>query len=252
MFSRYVALGDSFTEGVGDPYPTSPNGLRGWADHVAVALAQTNPELRYANLAVRGGRMDEILNEQVQTAVMLEPDLVTIYAGMNNLLLVRNDVDAMMARYADGLKTLQQTGAVVLAFTAADLGTVPLFRRLRGGRRCTTNCCATSPTTSVCNSSTSGGSPSFAMHACGTAIASISRRSVIERFAAKVLDTLAVSHELTTRSAALLRRRRRCATSVRTFDGPRRSPRRGSPNGCGARQPGAGIEPKSTTLTKVL
>ena len=127
-----MALGDSFTEGVGDPYSTSPNGLRGWADHVAVALAQNNPELRYANFAVRGRRMDEILAEQVHTAVMLEPDLVTVYAGMNDLLLVRNDIDAMMARYADGLKTLQQTGAHVLAFTAGDLGTVPLFRRLRG------------------------------------------------------------------------------------------------------------------------
>src|ERR1700722_12223010 len=132
VFTRYVALGDSFTEGVGDPHPTSPNGLRGWADHVAVALAQNNPALRYANLAVRGRRMDEILADQVQTAVMLEPDLVTVYAGMNDLLLVRNDIDAMMARYADGLKTLQQTGAHVLAFTAGDLGTVPLFRRLRG------------------------------------------------------------------------------------------------------------------------
>jgi lysophospholipase L1-like esterase len=90
VFSRYVALGDSFTEGVGDPYPPSPNGLRGWAGRVAVALAQTNPGLRYANLAVRGRRMNEILDEQIHT------------------------------------------GAVVLAFTAADLGTVPLFRRLRG------------------------------------------------------------------------------------------------------------------------
>src|SRR4029079_16664737 len=114
-----VALGDSFTEGVGDLHPRSPNGLRGWADHVAQSLARANPELRYANLAVRGRRMDEILDEQLHTAVMFEPDLVTIYAGMNNLLLLRNDVDAMMARYAEGLKTLQQTGAVVLAFTAA-------------------------------------------------------------------------------------------------------------------------------------
>src|SRR6478752_5002544 len=101
LFSRYVALGDSFTEGVGDPHPTSPNGLRGWSDHVAVALTQHNPDLRYANLAVRGRRMDEILADQLQTAVMLEPDLVIVYAGMNDLLLVRNDIDAMMARYAD-------------------------------------------------------------------------------------------------------------------------------------------------------
>ena len=68
VFSRYVALGDSFTEGIGDPHPASPNGVRGWADHVAIALAQSNPDLRYANLAVRGRRMDEILTEQVQTA----------------------------------------------------------------------------------------------------------------------------------------------------------------------------------------
>ena len=63
VFTSYVALGDSFTEGVGDPHPGSPNGLRGWADHVAVALAQHNPDLRYANLAVRGRRMDEILDD---------------------------------------------------------------------------------------------------------------------------------------------------------------------------------------------
>ena len=132
MFTRYVALGDSFTEGVGDPHPPAPTVCAVGPITSHLSLAQTNPELRYANLAVRGRRMDEILDEQVQTAVMLEPDLVTIYAGMNNLLLLRNDVDAMMARYAEGLKTLQQTGAVVLAFTAADLGTVPLFRRLRG------------------------------------------------------------------------------------------------------------------------
>ena len=39
-FHRYVALGDSFAEGVGDPDPSAPNGLRGWADRVAAVLAQ--------------------------------------------------------------------------------------------------------------------------------------------------------------------------------------------------------------------
>ena len=132
LFSRYVALGDSFTEGIGDPQPTSRNGLRGWADRVATHLAQRNPQFRYANLAVRGRTMDGVLADQIQAAVMLEPDLITICAGMNDLLTVRTDLDAMMARYAEGLKTLQQTGALVMVFTAADLRTVPLFRRLRG------------------------------------------------------------------------------------------------------------------------
>ncbi len=76
--------------------------------------------------------MDGVLADQIQAAVMLEPDLITICAGMNDLLTLRTDIDAMMARYAEGLKTLRQTGALVMVFTAADLRTVPLFRRLRG------------------------------------------------------------------------------------------------------------------------
>lgn len=251
-FSRYVALGDSFTEGVGDPHPASPNGLRGWADHVAVALAQSNPDLRYANLAVRGRRMDEILTEQVQTAVMLEPDLVTVYAGMNDLLLVRNDIDAMMARYADGLKTLQQTGALVLAFTAGDLGTVPLFRRLRGR-------------TAVYNELLRSIADDIGLRLVDFWRFSEFRDPRLwdgdrvhlsplghERMAAKVLDTLTVSHHLTTRSAALLastppvrdlRANLRWATA---FAAPwvAKRVRRATP--------GAGIEPKSTTLVKVL
>jgi lysophospholipase L1-like esterase len=148
--------------------------------------------------------MDEILDEQLQTAVMLEPDLVTIYAGMNNLLLLRNDVDAMMARYAEGLKTLQQTGAVVLAFTAADLGTVPLFRRLRGRA-------------AVYNELLRGIADDLDIQLVDFWRFAEFRDSRLwdgdrihlsplghERFAAKVLDTLAVSHELTSRSTALL------------------------------------------------
>jgi lysophospholipase L1-like esterase len=130
--SRYVALGDSFTEGIGDPHHTSRNGLRGWADRVASQLAQHNPGFQYANLAVRGRTMDDVIADQIQPAILLNPDLITIYAGMNDLVKMRTDLDAMMARYADALGRLQRTGARVLTFTAADLGTVPLFRRLRG------------------------------------------------------------------------------------------------------------------------
>ncbi len=252
MFSRYVALGDSFTEGVGDPHPASPNGLRGWADHVAMALAQNNPELRYANLAVRGRRMDEILTEQVQTAVMLEPDLVTVYAGMNDLLLVRNDIDGKMARYADGLKTLQQTGARVLVFTAGDLGTVPLFRRLRGRA-------------AVYNELLRSIAEDLGLQLIDFWRFSEFRDPRLwdgdrihlsplghERMAAKVLDSLTVPHELATRSGALLRSTppaRDFRANLRwttAFAAPwvAKRVRRATP--------GAGIEPKSTALVKVL
>src|SRR3546814_1658686 len=90
-FSRYVALGDSFTEGVGDPDPTSPNGLRGWADLVAEQLAKHSDDFGYANLAIRGRKLDPILAEQLEPAVAMRPDLVTIYAGGNDLLRPKVD-----------------------------------------------------------------------------------------------------------------------------------------------------------------
>lgn len=130
--SRYVALGDSFTEGIGDPHPASANGLRGWADMVAAALADHNSDFRYANLAVRGRTMDDVLDNQLEAALALQPDFVTIYAGLNDLLKIRTDIDAMMARYGDALARLQRVGARVLTFTAADIGSIPVFRRLRG------------------------------------------------------------------------------------------------------------------------
>src|SRR3954452_8268346 len=118
--NRYVALGDSFTEGIGDPDPSSPNGVRGWADLVAAKLADGNPDFRYANLAVRGRRLADVTGEQLHTAMALQPDFVTVYAGMNDLLRIRTDLDAMMARYSEALAHLQGTGARVMTFTAAD------------------------------------------------------------------------------------------------------------------------------------
>src|SRR4051795_11555154 len=57
-FERYVALGDSQTEGLNDPDGRS--GFRGWADRLAVLLLATSPHLQYANLAVRGRLMAAI------------------------------------------------------------------------------------------------------------------------------------------------------------------------------------------------
>ena len=80
-FHRYVALGDSFTEGVGDPDPARPNGLRGWADRVAEVLSQQVDDFAYANLAVRGKLIAQIVQDQVEPAVALHPDLISICAG---------------------------------------------------------------------------------------------------------------------------------------------------------------------------
>jgi lysophospholipase L1-like esterase len=132
VFHRYVAIGDSFTEGVGDHDATRPNGVRGWADRVAEVLATTTDDFGYANLAVRGRTMQPILSQQLEPAIALEPDLVTIYAGGNDLIRPRCDVDALAELYDDAVGTLAATGATVGVFTAFDPGGGGPFARLRG------------------------------------------------------------------------------------------------------------------------
>jgi len=132
MVTRFVALGDSFTEGVGDPDPTRPNGLRGWADQVAGALAVREPGLRYANLAIRGRKLDQVVAEQLDPAVAMDPDLVTIYAGANDILRPSVDLDALVARYDDALGRLAGTGARLLVWTAFDPGGSAVYRPVRG------------------------------------------------------------------------------------------------------------------------
>ena len=131
-FQRYVALGDSFTEGVGDPDPGRPNGLRGWADRVAEVLATRTDGFGYANLAIRGRKLDAILAEQLEPALALEPDLVTIYAGANDIMRPRVDLDALADRYDGALARLAGTGARLLVWTAFDPGGSAIYRPVRG------------------------------------------------------------------------------------------------------------------------
>ena len=136
VFGRYVALGDSFTEGVGDEDPSCPNGLRGWADRVAGQLAlhagRSGGGFSYANLAVRGRLLPQILDEQIEPALAMRPDLVTVYAGGNDMMRPSLDLDALVERYEGALARLASSGARVLVFTAYDAGWAPVFRRLRG------------------------------------------------------------------------------------------------------------------------
>ena len=68
-WTRYVAIGDSFTEGIGDPEPASPGGYRGWADRVAEVLFSQADDFAYANLAIRGRLLQLIIDEQIEPAL---------------------------------------------------------------------------------------------------------------------------------------------------------------------------------------
>lgn len=127
-----MALGDSFTEGVGDPSPTAPNGWLGWADRLAGALAAQTPDFRYANLAIRGRKLPGILAEQIEPALALQPDLVSIHGGGNDLLRPNIDIDALAAAYDEAIGRLAGSGAHVMMFTVADPGLNSAIKVIRG------------------------------------------------------------------------------------------------------------------------
>ncbi len=132
-WKRFVAVGDSFTEGLWDPYPLDPNKCRGWADRLAEAFAARNPEpVHYANLAVRGKLLRPIIVDQLPAALALKPDLVSLIGGGNDLLRPHADPDRMARNIDDAVQRLQAAGADVLLSTGMDAVDSPLIRLTRG------------------------------------------------------------------------------------------------------------------------
>lgn len=130
--STYVAIGDSFSEGLNDPYPDEPDRFRGWADRLAELLAERNPGLRYANLAVRGKLLRQVVDDQVPRAVELDPDLVTFCAGGNDMIRPGADPDALAVVFDDAVRRLRATGARVVIFTGFDTRGLRTGGRIRG------------------------------------------------------------------------------------------------------------------------
>ncbi|MDT0302092.1 SGNH/GDSL hydrolase family protein [Streptomonospora wellingtoniae] len=132
----YVALGDSFTEGLDDPH-LGPEGTgevryRGWADRLAEYLAATCGEVRYANLAVRGRLIRQIAEHQVPRAAELRPDVVTLCAGGNDIIRPGADPDLTARIFEAAVRRLAATGARVVVFTGMDTAFQPVMRHLRG------------------------------------------------------------------------------------------------------------------------
>lgn len=131
-WSRFVAIGDSFTEGVGDPDADSPGGLRGWADRFAEVLAEYDDEFAYANLAVRGKLIQQVTDEQVAIAQDLRPDLISVCAGGNDVIRPGTDPDEVAAKLDRIVERLSETGATIILFTGVDTAFQPVFRSIRG------------------------------------------------------------------------------------------------------------------------
>lgn len=118
-FERYVAVGDSTTEGLDDP--DGSGGFRGWANRLAELIAAHQGTLDYANLGIRGRCARQIKDEQLAPALALRPDLATVVAGMNDLLRSSFDARAIAADIGDMQRALVDRGCTVLTFTIPDI-----------------------------------------------------------------------------------------------------------------------------------
>src|SRR4030095_9460152 len=116
----FVAMGDSFTEGMDDPYPDGR--YRGWADLVAARLAvDAGPGFGYANLAVRGRLLEQVIDEQFDPTLAMGPDLVSFAAGGNDVLRRKIDPAGLVAKIDRVIGRLRTTGADVILFRFADI-----------------------------------------------------------------------------------------------------------------------------------
>ncbi len=129
-FKRYVALGDSFTEGLDDPHPHG--GYRGWADRLAEHLARARPGLLYANLAVRGRKIARIHAEQLEPALAFEPDLASVMGGTNDVLRPKVSLEQVAGHLETMQRALRERGATVVSFTLPNPADVmPVARIVR-------------------------------------------------------------------------------------------------------------------------
>ncbi|MEO7123242.1 MAG: SGNH/GDSL hydrolase family protein [Lacisediminihabitans sp.] len=119
MFHSYVAIGDSFTEGVGDDLPGG--GVRGWADLVAVGLARADAQpFRYANLAIRGRKLAPLIAEQLEPALAMKPELLSINGGGNDIMRPRVAIADVATLLMDTVDRAVVVGTHLLMISGAN------------------------------------------------------------------------------------------------------------------------------------
>lgn len=130
---RYVAIGDSLSEGVGDePWPDGS--LRGWTDRLAHLLASSH-QVEYANLAVRGYKARQIRDTQVAAAVAMKPHVVTLTAGMNDILRPRVNFDELQETLVEVVAPFTTAGARLVVVPIPDVTRISPAGSLVNSRR---------------------------------------------------------------------------------------------------------------------
>ena len=132
LWTRFVAIGDSLSEGLGDPL--TGGATRGWANLLAARLRLGDPRVEFLNLAVRGHLARDAVRRQLEAALAFEPDLVSIFIGGNDVLLGRTfDADTFERELSQLVEPFDRRGATIVLSTLPDLTACsPLLPPLRG------------------------------------------------------------------------------------------------------------------------
>jgi len=120
-YQRFIALGDSYTEGICDEKRHGQ--YRGWADRVADFMAKYHSDFTYANLAIRGKLVRQVFDEQVDAAIaqVTGPDtLISFHAGANDVIRPGYKPELVLPVYADAVRRLAASGATILIFTVLE------------------------------------------------------------------------------------------------------------------------------------
>jgi lysophospholipase L1-like esterase len=125
---RFVAIGDSFTEGVGDERPDGT--VRGWADLTAHGWAASRGEsIEYANLAIRGRLVWPIVREQLERALALGPTHLSFNGGGNDMLRPRTSISHIADAFSHVLRRCDEEGVRLILLSGANpSGQLPLSR----------------------------------------------------------------------------------------------------------------------------
>ncbi|MEG7879759.1 SGNH/GDSL hydrolase family protein [Bacillus paranthracis] len=115
MWKRFVAIGDSFTEGIGDEVEGIV--LKSWVDHFVQLCVN---DIEYANFAKRGLITKEIRSQQLEKALTFNPDLVSLIAGANDVLKGRWNHYAYKEDMKCMIDTLSETGADIMIANLPD------------------------------------------------------------------------------------------------------------------------------------
>ncbi|MEU4561625.1 SGNH/GDSL hydrolase family protein [Actinoplanes sp. NPDC023936] len=131
--TRYVAIGDSFTEGLGDTLPDGSE--RGWADLVAAGIAAGEGKpISYANLAIRGRLLEPIVTQQLDAALSLSPlpTLLSLNGGGNDMMRPGGDLKRLVHLTEQAVRRCLDAGVRVLLLSGADpSGHLPFGSRMR-------------------------------------------------------------------------------------------------------------------------